>query len=338
MQPPSRRAPILWESRVCYLRGRENRWRLLLHHQHQPEILYLMKKLLIPALLLAAASSYGVTSDLLKTATDARLNDYTNWFTPQFNVSSDADYYSTPFPPGVPAGFSDANRTWSGWTANWSPTALGGPIVGKDSDYDPQGKLRTYTTKVEFAFLGETAGWWDNIGYRLTDGAGNLIEEKLLADGIQTVAPNTNREFGDYWEYVLDAGNKLDFFVIGTEKSGPNEIIDPTPVKGGKFFVFDETANIPGSAMEQSYYGQLQPLTNERVVDKSKELYKQSWTVMGFEDIQTKLNSHIDYNDIGFAFRADYFVNTAVPEPSTYGLIGAVALLGLAGYRRYRKS
>ncbi|MBK8475439.1 MAG: hypothetical protein IPL39_03790 [Opitutaceae bacterium] len=205
-----------------------------------------MKKLLIPALLLAAASSYGVTSDQLTSATGLRMADYQNWFTPEFNVSSDVDFTGTPSPNlGDPAAFADANRIWSGWTPNWVPTALGGPIVGIADHH-----LRT---KVEFVFLGETAGWWDNIGYRLNG------VDTLLADGVQTLPPNVTREFGDYFELTLAAGDTLDFFVIGTETSAMNDIIDPTPTNGGKFFVFDETANDPLSASMQSYYGTLAP-------------------------------------------------------------------------------
>ena len=288
-----------------------------------------MKKLLIPAMLLAAASSYGITvasPNGLTEATGARLTDYTNWFTPGFKVYSDADYTGTPSPlNNLPPAFSDANRTWSGWKANWGATALSGPIVDTS--------LPNLVTKVEFAFLGETAGWWNNIGYRL-----NGVDH-LLADGIETVSPISNEKFGNYWQTSIMAGDTLDFFVVGTEThTSPNGIINPTPNWGGKYFVFDQSANIPASATEQSYYGQLQPQTNARMVDPSVDLYRQSWTVMGFEEVQTRFNSNIDYNDLVFAFRVfDVLPLHPVPEPSAYGLMGGAALLALAGYRRFWK-
>ena len=284
-----------------------------------------MKTILIPAFLLAVASSYAALSP----ATGARLTDYTHWFAPEFKVASDADWAVTPCPVWrKPAPFSDTNRVWSGWVPNWGPTALNGPIVGVSNNAG-------FTTQVEFAFLGETAGWWDNIGYRL-----NGVDH-LLADGIQTVGTIKTRRFGDYWETTLNAGDRLDFFVVGTEKkTSPNGIINPVPQLGGKFFVFDQTSNIPASATMQSYYGTIAPLTNVREVNPRTGLYDESWTVMGFEDIQTSKRSGPDYNDIVFAFRAGGHALVAldpVPEPSAYGLMGAAALLALAGYRRFRR-
>ena len=281
-----------------------------------------MKKLLIPAMLLAAASSYGA----LATATGDRLTDYTNWFAPQFKVASDANYIGVPYPRlgmPTPAAMATANRTWGGWQPNWMP-GLGGPIVAAASGSG-------LVTKVEFAFLGETAGWWDDIGYRLNG------VDYLLADGVQAAGMTPNRAFGDYAEWTLNAGDTLDFFITGSGNYAQDGVIT-TGATGGKFFVFDETLNSPVSASMQSYFGSLTPVTNARAVNASQELASQAFTVMGFEDIRLRAGADRDYNDILFAIRADNFaVNAPVPEPSTYGLMGAAALLALVGYRRFKK-
>jgi hypothetical protein len=60
---------------------------------------------------------------------------------------------------------------------------------------------------------------------------------------------------------------------------------------------------------------------------------------MAFEDIRRRGSGRDnDFNDFIFAFRAIYDEPQApVPEPSTYGLIGAATLLGFVGYRRFKK-
>lgn len=270
----------------------------------QSQAKHIMKKLVITCLLLSAACAFGQ----LNSATGGRLADYQNWFG-AFNVASDATYPGDPSPPnGLPA----ANLPmWSGWFENWGASGLsaGGPIIGTDTD--PRLRL-------EFVFLGETAGWKNNWGYRLNG------TDTLVSSGIQAAGSTPNIKFGDYGSILLAPGDTVDFFLEGTG------------VTGGKYYVFDPTLNVPASATMQSYFGNLLPGEGNTVRDPLKSLPEFSYTIVGFEDIRIGASGgDADYNDFIFAFRAAVDTGQGpVPEPSTYGLLAAMALIFLAEYRR----
>jgi len=63
--------------------------------------------------------------------------------------------------------------------------------------------------------------------------------------------------------------------------------------------------------------------------------------IVGLEDWRLDRQSDADYSDTILALQ--FFTDSGapitppVPEPSTYGLIGAVALLGLVAVRKYTR-
>lgn len=273
-----------------------------------------MKTLLLTCLLPAATCAYAA----LSTPSASQLTDYQTWFS-EFNVASDKTMYGEPSPVNsLPAAFADSNRSWSGWTPNMGPSS---PLTNGA----PQ------TLYVEVVFLGETAGWWNDLGVRITSGGGTT--EYLLADGIQAAGAGANTTFGDFTTIALAPGESLDFYYNGTRSYAAGDGDNPNMGPGGRYYAFDTTLNSPATVAPSSYMGTLAPLTSVRG-DAGDP-----FTVIGFEDINDGAGwNDRDFNDLIFGFRAAFAEPQGpVPEPSTYGLIGAGALLALVGYRRYRR-
>ncbi len=275
-----------------------------------------MKTLVLSLPLLVATGAFAQLSP----ATGDRLADYQAWFD-GFAVTSDANYTGTPHPPAISTPVADltSDRKWAGWQPNWGGSALTGPLTNVDKEFN---------LKVEIVFLGETAGWWDDLGIRLNG------VDSVLADGVQAAGATPNRHFGDWTTITLAPGATLDFFVTGSESHSQDGVITTGGNTGGRYYALGSTPNIPASATMQSYWGNLSPLATVR--SEKDALLDIPFTVLGFEDIQSQVSDR-DYNDMVFAVRASLDTEQgAVPEPSTYGLLGAVLLLLLAEYRRRR--
>ena len=300
-----------------------------------------MKRLLLTGLVLAAASACVALKAAdpsafgpLKKASGDLLTDYNAWF-PEFKIASDSNDPNTPSPPlAKPAPFVNDDRTWGGWKANWGTTSLKATSTATPFWNDPaKERAKKY---IEVVFLGETAGWWDDFGYTK-----NGVDVKL-ADSVQTINKNgpKNRWFGDNLVLELGPDESVDFFVTGSGVFGDNTSTFPTVgSQGGKYYVYDTALNVPTGSDMQSYFGVLNPETSVRDVNKIPGVLDEFF-ILGFEDIREHgANRDSDFNDFIFALRSTYNnPQTPVPEPSTYGLIGAAALLALVGYRRFKKA
>jgi hypothetical protein len=202
---------------------------------------------------------------------------------------------------------------------------------------------------VKVIFLGETAGNANDFGYVKFPNVGGISDPtnlNYLATDIENGLVGSGNIVSGQEAYVhYGAGESVDFFLYN---SG-----DPFANGGlGAWFVLGQgglEAYLHGNAVAgyQHYRWTTQQVLTEYVDANGAFVTGLVDTLLvSFEDFtfaQTNPNDvppiaipGADYSDFIFAFQ--FLPNQAVPEPSTYGLMGAAALLGLVGYRRFKAS
>lgn len=183
-------------------------------------------------------------------------------------------------------------------------------------------------------FVGETAGWLNDFGYTYTGSPTGPDSFTAFSD-IQAVAPATVA-FGDSITVRLSAGDAstFDFWLNG---SGSFTAANPSPTSnGGVYTVFNQTNSTPYNAPGNVRFAQSPLMVNTLVNGVYRDVATYLVTI---EDWRLDRGSDRDTSDFIFAlqfFDLNFVPSgeTPVPEPSTYGLIGAAGLLGLAAWRR----
>jgi hypothetical protein len=248
----------------------------------------------------------------------------THWEDPNdlgaYRVASDATSGPTPGNPDSVLGLT------------WAATPPGGAMAALNAVNAGGGTIRAI-------FTGETAGWYNDFGYTydLTPVAPGSESYTVLSN-VQAVPPSTVT-FGQYIDVALLAGeaSTFDFWLNATDSFTTANPTPPT-TNGGVYTAFRPNNSSPYIGTGNVRWTQ-SPLMVNTWINATVGYQDVSTWLVAFEDWRLDRGSDNDYSDFIFAVQffdsnGNPFGNNPVPEPSTYGLMGAVALLGLVAWRR----
>jgi hypothetical protein len=173
---------------------------------------------------------------------------------------------------------------------------------------------------VNVMFLGESAGWKNDLGYVVNPATSDLTSPAVYnplvvnLDSVLSGTPAVGTLVNNTSATVsYAAGQSLDFFLNGAGDAW---------AKGGTWFAFGTPNQFAG--------------TDHTIHTKYeyREIQGINTLIVAFEDTRAGGTTDADFSDVIIAFQG---TTPPVPEPSTYGLIGAVALVGLVGLRRLKR-
>lgn len=200
---------------------------------------------------------------------------------------------------------------------------------------DLRNKVNAEGGTIRAIFLGESAGWLNDFGYTRSGNPAGAGSYSVFND-IQSVSP-ANIFFGQYIDikFAIGGAANFDFWLNGSNSFNTTN----TAFGGGVYTAFNPSNSVPYNAPGNVSWT-IKPILVNTYINATIGYAEVPTFLVGFEDLNPS-NGWFDNDQNDFMFAVQFLKSdgtpfTPVPEPSTYGLIGAVALLGLVAHRRLK--
>lgn len=214
---------------------------------------------------------------------------------------------------------------------NWGTTASAG-VWSALNQIDAEGGT------VRAIFTGETAGWLNDFGFTYDGTPTNVGAESYTIFQDVQAAGASNVAFGDYVDIALGQGEaaNFDFWLNGSDSMNAS---NPYPTDDGGVYTALRPENSSPFIGSGNVRWLVSPLMVNTWVESTSSYQDVATWLVSFEDWRLDDPYDTDFSDFFFAIQlydreGNPFGNNPVPEPSTYGLMGAAALLGLVAWRR----
>lgn len=248
---------------------------------------------------------------------------------PSAGAPTGIDPYFVPPGPG-PAGLSEFDSD-SGYDFS---LAEGGTVPAGITEANGWFNAASYAVsldtgdRVRVTYLGKTAGWINDFGFNIGGANAYGAGAGTFWAGITNTSPGFGSYFSGVW---TGAPTIIDFWL---NSGGP--LAPVVPALGGTYSIFFPGTSIPSNSglpgFDYSARGRVFTVYDNGL-DAARTIL-----VIAIEDWRS---FDADFTDMFFAieiYDRDGNPQFPVPEPSTYGLIGAMLLLGLVVVRRARRS
>jgi hypothetical protein len=213
----------------------------------------------------------------------------------------------------------------------WAPTVSPNAALAKTN-------INLGGGSIQGIFIGESAMWLNDFGYTYS-GTPAGPNSYTLIENIRAGGPTSTFTFGDNFRINFAPGTaaNFDFWYNSTGTTDPNG----SNSLGGTYTAFNPANSSPIPVGGPLVMWAQNPIMVNTWVASLNAYVDVATYIVAFEDWRFERGSDADYTDfiIGLQFfNAQGTPFTPVPEPSTYGVIGAIGLLAMVGYRRLKKT